>query len=159
MDRRLIEEKLAALRRCIDRVVAKRPADATTLAADQDAQDILAVNLTRAVQIAVDIAAHLIAESSSPAPATMGEAFDRLVDLGVLQPELAKRMKRAVGFRNIAVHNYLAIDWSIVHGIAHEHVADFLAFNRAIGALLDRPPQGIGSPPEQGAPDASRGDV
>jgi uncharacterized protein YutE (UPF0331/DUF86 family) len=145
MDRRLIEDKLAALRRCVDRVVAKRPADAQSLAADQDAQDIVAVNLSRAVQITVDIAAHLIAESSSAAPATMGEAFDRLVDLQVIHADLAGRMKRAVGFRNIAVHNYVAIDWTIVHRIAHEHIADFTDFARAIGALLDRPPGGLPS--------------
>ncbi len=103
-------------------------------------QDILAVNLTRAVQLGVDIAAHLIAESGAAAPATMGEAFDRLVDLRVIDADLAARMKRAVGFRNIAVHNYLAIDWVIVHRIAHEHVGDFEAFARAIAEVLDRPP-------------------
>lgn len=141
MDRRLIEEKLAALRRCVARVTEKRPAHAAELEADEDLQDILAVNLSRAVQLGVDIAAHLIAESKLDPPATMGEAFDRLVELRVIEPDLANRMKRAVGFRNIAVHNYLAIDWSIVHRIAHEHVDDFAAFAKAISALLDRPPQ------------------
>jgi uncharacterized protein YutE (UPF0331/DUF86 family) len=138
MDYRLIEQKLAALRRCVARVTDKRPAAAIALQADEDLQDILAVNLTRAVQLSVDIAAHLIAESGVPAPATMGEAFDRLVDLQVLDSGLAVRMKRAVGFRNIAVHNYLAIDWAIVHEIAHEHVGDFEAFAGMIAAVLDR---------------------
>jgi uncharacterized protein YutE (UPF0331/DUF86 family) len=139
MDRRLIEQKLAALRRCVARITDKRPDAIATLQSDEDLQDILAVNLTRAVQLGVDIAAHLIAESGAPAPATMGETFDRLVDLQVVDADLAARMKRAVGFRNIAVHNYLAIDWAIVHRIAHEHVGDFEAFATAISTILDRP--------------------
>jgi uncharacterized protein YutE (UPF0331/DUF86 family) len=145
MDRRLIEQKLAALRRCVARVTDKRPAAAAALEADEDLQDILAVNLTRAVQLSVDIAAHLIAESGVPAPATMGEAFDRLVDLEMIESGLASRLKRAVGFRNVAVHNYLAIDWAIVHEIAHRHVGDFEAFARAVAAVLDRTPPAAGS--------------
>jgi uncharacterized protein YutE (UPF0331/DUF86 family) len=145
MDRRLIEDKLAALRRCVQRIVDKRPATADVLAADEDLQDILAVNLTRSVQLAVDIAAHLIAESSVSAPATMGEAFDRLVEMGVIEGDVASRMKRAVGFRNLAVHNYLVLDWTIVHRIAREHMDDFTAFASAIGALLDRAVGGDGS--------------
>jgi len=59
MDRRLIEDKLDALRRCVARVADKRPATIAALEADEDLQDILAVNLTRAVQLGVDVAAHL----------------------------------------------------------------------------------------------------
>jgi len=92
MDRRLIEEKPAALRRCVARVAEKRPPAVATLQSDEDLQDILAVDLTRAVQLCVDIAAHLIAESGAAAPATMGEAFDRLVDLGAVDADLAARM-------------------------------------------------------------------
>jgi uncharacterized protein YutE (UPF0331/DUF86 family) len=136
VDRRLIEEKLEGLRRCVARIEARRPETAQALARDPDLQDILALNLTRAVQLCVDVAAHLIAETDAPAPATMGEAFDRLVEMKALEPELAARMKKAVGFRNIAVHNYLAIDWQIVHEIAHKHVDDFRAFAAAVAKTL-----------------------
>jgi uncharacterized protein YutE (UPF0331/DUF86 family) len=136
VDRRLIEEKLEAVRRCVARIEAKRPQTAQALASDSDLQDILALNLTRAVQLCVDVAAHLIAETDAPAPATMGEAFDRLAAMKVLDPGLATRMKKAVGFRNIAVHNYLAIDWQIVHEIAHKHIEDFRAFASAVANAL-----------------------
>ena len=136
MDRRLIEEKLEALRCCVVRIEQKRPATSAALASDPDVQDILALNLTRAVQLCVDIAAHIIAESPAVAPTTMGEAFDTLGTLQVLDSELAGRMKKAVGFRNIAVHSYLVIDWEIVHEIAHRHVEDFKSFARAVAKAL-----------------------
>ena len=50
-----------------------------------------------------------------PPPDTMGQTFDRLEQVGVLTASLALNLKKAVGFRNIAVHNYDAINWHIVH--------------------------------------------
>ena len=135
MDRQLIAQKLEALRYCITRVKDKCPDDAATLAADADAQDIVALNLTRAVQQCVDIAAHIIAERNIPAPETMGQGFERLAQTGVITPELATRMKHAVGFRNIAVHNYEAVNWRIVHAICKERLVDFEEFARSVARL------------------------
>jgi uncharacterized protein YutE (UPF0331/DUF86 family) len=132
VDRDVIEQKIESLRRCVARVHQKCPATADALANDVDAQDILTLNLTRAVQLCVDIGAHIIAARDNPAPDTMGQTFDVLAALGSISPELAVRMKKAVGFRNIAVHNYEAIDWQIAHAIATRHMEDFTAFAGAI---------------------------
>jgi hypothetical protein len=64
VDRVLIDQKLETLRHCLVRVAGKCPPDATTLAEDIDLQDILVLNLTRSVQLCVDIASHIIAASS-----------------------------------------------------------------------------------------------
>ena len=45
-------------------------------------------------------------------------------------------MKKAVGFRNIAVHSYEEIDWQIVHAIANSHLQEFAEFAGAIARLL-----------------------
>ena len=134
MDREVIEQKIESLRRCVERVRQKCPATAAALASDPDAQDILTLNLSRAVQLCVDIGAHLIAEHSKPAPDTMGQTFDVLAEMGVISAELAVRMKKTVGFRNIAVHNYEAIDWEITHAIATRHMRDFAEFASAVVA-------------------------
>lgn len=62
----------------------------------------------------------------------MGQAFDQLDDAGLIPADLALRLKKSVGFRNIAVHNYSGIDWAIVHAIATRHLGDFEAFARAV---------------------------
>jgi uncharacterized protein YutE (UPF0331/DUF86 family) len=41
-------------------------------------------------------------------------------------------LKKAVGFRNIVVHNYQEIDWEIVFNICHHKLDDFRAFAQAI---------------------------
>lgn len=50
MDREIIEQKIESLRRCVERVRQKCPATADVLASDADAQDILTLNLPRAVR-------------------------------------------------------------------------------------------------------------
>lgn len=132
MDRELIAQKLESLRRALQRVNEKCPASAEILARDFDAQDIVALNLTRAVQLSVDIGSHLIACTNYPPPGTMGQVFDVLSDAGFIAPELAERMQKAVGFRNLAVHNYEAINWAIVYAIATQHLDDFKQFAGAV---------------------------
>ena len=132
MDREVIEQKLESVRRCLQRIKEKCPPSADILARDLDAQDILALNLSRAVQLCVDIGAHIVAGKNVPPPATMGQTFDVLAELGIISEELALRMKNAVGFRNIAVHNYEAINWQIVHAIATQRLGDFTDFARSV---------------------------
>lgn len=138
MDRVLIEEKLESLRRCLERVRQRCPETAESLAEDPDAQDILTLNLTRAIQLSVDIGAHLIAEKEVPPPNTMGETFRLLADTGHLDADLARRLRQAVGFRNIAIHNYEAIDWAIVHDICRNRRSDFKEFAMAVERAIEQ---------------------
>lgn len=137
MDPVILAEKLEALRRCTERIEARRADTAEALRADVDLQDILSLNLTRAVQLCVDTAIHVLADTDQPAPQTMGQAFDLLAEEGMIPPSLAQRMRGAVGFSNIAVHNYQAVDWDIVHAITHDGLDDFRDFARRISTLLD----------------------
>ena len=132
MDREVIEQKLESLRRCLKRIEEKCPSSVDKLAGDLDLQDIMALNLTRAIQLCVDIGVHLVAGTDAMPPATMGQTFDVLAELGYINTELAMRMKKAVGFRNVAVHNYEAINWQIVHAIATRHLSDFKDFAQAV---------------------------
>ncbi len=136
MDREVIAQKLESLRRCLKRVEEKCPSDSDTLAREPDLQDIITLNLTRAVQLCVDIGSHVIAEMEVSPPNTMGETFDILAQAGVIDNKLGTQLKKAVGFRNIAVHNYQVIDWVIVHAMARHHLGDFAAFARAMSSRM-----------------------
>jgi len=137
MDREVVAQKLESLRRCLQRIETKCPADADTLASDFDLQDIVSLNLSRAVQLCVDIGGHLISSLDVPAPDTMGQTFDILAQAGLLDVQLAHSLKKSVGFRNIAVHNYDAINWHIVHSIVKNHLEDFSSFAKVVIARMD----------------------
>jgi uncharacterized protein YutE (UPF0331/DUF86 family) len=132
MDPLILREKLESLRRCIARVEAKRPASLAELESDADLQDIIVLNLTRAVQVCVDIGTHLISATESIPPRSMGEVFSALERLGTISQETATAMRKAVGFRNIAVHNYDIVSWAIVHAISQRHLQDFQRFAREV---------------------------
>ena len=136
MDRVVIHQKLESLRRCLARIRSKEPISLGVLQKDYDLQDIVSLNLTRAVQMAVDIGAHMVSAQMQAAPATMGETFDQLGRMGVISEELALQLKKSVGFRNVAIHNYNAVNWAIVFSILQGHLQDFDAFAKAIDLKL-----------------------
>ena len=106
--------------------------------ASPDLQDIISLNLTRAVQVAVDIATHVLSDSSQPGTEIMGQAFHQLADMGTIPQDLAERMVSAVGFRNVAVHSYRSINWDIVHAISHEQIEDFRSFAQNVNKILGK---------------------
>jgi len=77
MDEMLIFRKMESLGRCVDRIRSKRGFTHEELLRDFDLQDILSVNLQRAVQLSVDIALHMLSDLSGTLPDTMGEPSSR----------------------------------------------------------------------------------
>jgi len=128
----VLANKIESLRRCIARIEQKRPSSADDLRKSADLQDIMVINLERAVQVCVDIAAHLISSRGGAVPGTMAEAFSALATANVITPATAERMQKAVGFRNIAVHEYEKINWDIVFKIVTIHLEDFRQFAREV---------------------------
>jgi uncharacterized protein YutE (UPF0331/DUF86 family) len=118
---------------------SKTPSSSAVLLEDSDLQDIICINLERAVQICVDLASHIIAESDAQALGSMGESFERLRKLDLISDELEARMKKAVGFRNVAVHAYQEINWEIVYAIITTRLADFVEFAEAVSDAADLP--------------------
>jgi uncharacterized protein YutE (UPF0331/DUF86 family) len=53
-----------------------------------------------------------------------------LSEAGRLDPVLAGRMAKMVGFRNVAVHDYRSLNLGIVKSIVTERLDDFLALAR-----------------------------
>ena len=130
----VVQSKVESIRRCIARIEALRPATLEQLVADVDAQDILCLNLERAVQLSVDIATYLLAGLDSAVPDTMSESFRELNKARVIDAVIADKMVKAVGFRNIAIHAYRNIDWAIVFSITRHAPEDFREFVRQVVA-------------------------
>ena len=139
MNKDVISAKLESLRRCVQRIKAKTPSSSKALLQDSDLQDVICINLERSIQICVDLASHIIADSNLPAPGNMSECFTQLQRLNLISDELAARMKKAVGFRNIAVHAYQEINWEIVYAIITSRLTDFVEFARAVSVAAQLP--------------------
>ncbi len=137
IDTDVVDARLRELSRRLRRIEAKRPASARRLAGDEDLQDILARNLSLAIQTCIDIAFHLCAAEGA-VPATAGEAFAQLARRGQITRPLAQRLQRAAGFRNVLVHEYTEVDWQIVLEVVRTGTRDLSAFGKAVVAILER---------------------
>lgn len=73
-----------------------------------------------AVESALDLANHIIADHGFEAPETYRDAFAILSHHGVLEGELARRLQGWAGLRNVLVHAYLDID----HGLTWDALAE-----------------------------------
>jgi uncharacterized protein YutE (UPF0331/DUF86 family) len=132
----VIDTKIESLRRCVERINSKKPFTTEELRDNFDLQDIVSVNLERAVQKVVDVAAILLAQTGGLAPSTMARCFDALRQAGVLDEALASRLRRAVGLRNLLVYEYSMIDWALVHDAASKSLKDFRLYILVITQFL-----------------------
>lgn len=135
MNKKVIENKVDNLLRCISRIEDKTPSDKSELNSSLDLQDIISINIERAVQACVDIAAIVISDSNYPYPSTMGEAFEILEKMKAIDGDLKIKLQNAVGFRNILVHDYTKVNWDIVWSIVTKNISDFKKFVKAIEKL------------------------
>ena len=67
-----------------------------------------------AIEAGVDVAQHVCASEGWGPPRDNGDAIRLLGAHGVLPVDLADRLRRAVGFRNVLVHDYIEVDDGIV---------------------------------------------
>lgn len=67
-------------------------------------------HLQVAIQGAIDVALHVVADDTDRTPDDYGSAFLVLAEVGVIDSELAARLRLATGLRNLLVHAYLDID-------------------------------------------------
>ena len=134
IDRDLVLAKVESLDRCLARIAAVRSETKATLRAI-DVQDITVLNLQRAVQAMIDLAAHVVASEALGTPDSLGASFTLLERAGILDGELAERMRRMTGFRNVAVHEYRKLDPAVLEAIVRERLGDLRAF---AGRILER---------------------
>ena len=67
-----------------------------------------------AIEASIDVAQHVCSSEGWGPPRDNGDAMLVLGRHGVLEPDLAQRMRAAVGFRNVLVHQYGDVDDDIV---------------------------------------------
>ncbi|HYZ07812.1 MAG TPA: HepT-like ribonuclease domain-containing protein [Pseudonocardiaceae bacterium] len=128
VDRELLAERAAAVSRHLDRVARHLPEDPAELRPDTAATDTVILHLWQAVQVVIDLAVSTCVRLGVGSPPTYADAFRRLADAQVLPRDLADRLARAAGFRNLVVHAYGRLDLQRIHAMAVAGPADLRAF-------------------------------
>jgi uncharacterized protein YutE (UPF0331/DUF86 family) len=88
------------------------------------------------LQACQDVASHVVSDDRLGEPRTNQELFDLLAAAGWIDATLAGSMRRAIGFRNLLVHGYAAVDPRIVRDVLDSRLGDVEAFVAAVRARL-----------------------
>lgn len=132
LDRTVLAERAATVERHLARVAERLPKDASGLKPATDISDAVILHLWQAVQIVIDLALSACLHFNLGTPTGYADAFRRLAEDGFIVPDLADRLARAAGFRNVVAHAYESIDMRVVHRAASEGPADLRAFLRCL---------------------------
>lgn len=132
----VIVNKVQSIQRCVRRA-REEHAQASDFLKDYTRQDAAILNVLRACEQAIDLAAHVIHRRKLGVPTSSRETFELLRDAGLISPALCDRLSKMIGFRNIAVHAYQALDLAIVASVIENDLNDLLTFADVILSLED----------------------
>jgi uncharacterized protein YutE (UPF0331/DUF86 family) len=131
-----IRERLGRLDPLLARLERTREHSLEDYSRDADLRLQTERALQLALQICLDVAAHLVGELGLPPPDEYRQSFVRLRDSGALQSDLADRLAIAAGLRNRLVHGYADLDDAQVFA-ALGRLDDLRAF-ASVAAVLAR---------------------
>jgi len=132
VDKDLILAKAGSVKSHLNRILEKRNVDLDNFIKDIDRQESILFNIQTAVQNCIDIAAHIISEESFGVPGSITEMLYILEKNGYLDNDLTQKMVKAVGFRNLIVHEYGKIELEQVYAIAQDDINDLNEYLKAI---------------------------
>ena len=135
MDRDIFYNKKAIIERCLIRIKEIYKDDPQNLK-DKLRQDAIVLNLQRACEAAIDLAMHVVSAEKLGYPNQSKDAFQFLVDGKIISDDLGESLKKMVGFRNIAIHDYQALKLEIISSIIERNLEDFNTFLKKVSEGL-----------------------
>ena len=127
----VILNKTTTIERCVNRIHEVFAGNPDNLK-DFTKQDSIILNIQRACEASIDLAMHIVSERKLGVPKASRESFKMLQEASLIDATLAKTLMNMVGFRNIAVHDYQALDLDILEAILDKHIDDFKDFTKII---------------------------
>lgn len=131
-----IKEKIAEIEEYIDELEEFMPENYESYMQDMKTKAACERYFEKITEAMVDLAFLIIKDKGLKQPEDDKEAFDALAKEKITSEELAERLKRAKGMRNIIAHQYGSVDDEIVfHSITEELVEDAETFLKSISKI------------------------
>lgn len=128
----VLVNKAATIERCVGSAQEEYFRGPDSFATDFTRQDAAILNIQRACEAALDMGQHLVRRERLGVRQSARDVFTLLANAHWIEPPLADALKRMVGFRNIAVHDYQALQLPITVSIIQNHLEEFLQYSKAL---------------------------
>ena len=137
----VVRNKIAGIQRCVQRAREERRLAGDSFANNFSHQDAAILNITRACNLAIDLANHTINSRKLGLPKESKESFELLARADAIPRELCDALKRMIGFRNLAIHEYQELNMDIVIAVIEKDLDDIVHFADTIAKLPADPAQ------------------
>ena len=124
--------KVAFIEHCVARAREEYNIDPVSFATNFSRQDAAILNIQRACEAALAIGQHLIRREQLGVPQSARDVFELLAKGQWIESPLAESLKRMIGFRNIAIHEYQSLQLEITVKIITNHLDEFLQFTTEV---------------------------
>ncbi len=131
LDKDVVLAKISIIQRCLRRIKEITHLNPESLD-DLLIQDAFMLNLQRAVQASIDLAAHIVASDSLGLPSSLKDNFRLLFENKIIDKSISQKMQKMTGFRNIAVHDYQSLNINILKSILSRNLKDLEDFYTSI---------------------------
>jgi uncharacterized protein YutE (UPF0331/DUF86 family) len=130
VDLEIFSRRLDALADYLKKIKAFRKTSREEFIAEPAIHDLAEQYLHLAVECVLDLSNHYLASESIGTPDTYKDSFFMLSEAGRMSSDMAAKLASWAGFRNILVHEYLAIDHGLAWDAIQKDLADLEAFHR-----------------------------
>lgn len=130
----VVLSKVTTIERCIHCIHEVYEGNPKNLE-DFTKQDSIILNIQRACEASIDLAMYIVSKQKLGTPKTSREAFVFIQEAGLIEKDLAKTLMNIMDFRNIAVHDYQALQLDILEAILEKHIDDFKMFTKIVLSL------------------------
>ena len=137
-DADLVRKRLAFIETCLQELRTLARPD--LISVDVREERFVEHTLQLAIQATIDIASHIVSDERLGEPATNHELFDLLVRGGWLAVPQSLVLRKMVGFRNLVVHGYLAVNLDLLRDIVENRLDDLRDFVVSIRGKLPPSP-------------------
>ncbi len=120
--------KIASIRKCIARAREDYAFDKKGFLTNFTQQDSTILNINRACEQAINLANHVVKLRKLGVPNEGRDAFNFLATAKIIDEDLAQKMCKMIGFRNISIHEYEKLNTNIVVVVVEEKLEDLLRF-------------------------------
>ena len=133
----LIRSKMADIEESVSLVEANLPPSSEEFSELGLVKDGIYKRMEFAIENIIDICSIINSDLRLSIPEKEESFVESLVNFGILTQDMAEKIRRMKGFRNIIVHRYGRIDDILAHKILTEHMEDFYEFIELIERFLE----------------------
>jgi uncharacterized protein YutE (UPF0331/DUF86 family) len=124
VDEHEIEARLRRILACVAALKRKQALSYDEFVGTHDALSAVEYDLQVAIQAAIDVGLHLLADAPVPVATSYRDVFRLLGDAGILPRDFAARLMPMAGFRNVLVHLYMEVDTRKVYDVLQGNLGD-----------------------------------